>query len=178
MSVLVRPTRWQDIAQLARLETQLFGADAWSEALWWGELAARPRRAYVTAESGEPVIDPATDVATDVAGGDPGERGIVGYAGIDRGGSLADVMTVAVTPRARGAGLGRQLLRSLVALAAGAEALLLEVRADNGAARALYGSEGFEVVSVRRRYYGDVDALVMRRLLTPGDKDTDEGGRS
>lgn len=170
MSVLVRPTRWQDIAQLARLEAQLFGADAWSEASWWGELAARPRRAYVTAESGDPAVAE--------AGRDAGGSRIVGYAGVDRGGSLADVMTVAVTPQARGAGLGRRLLRALVALAAGAEALMLEVRADNGAARALYGSEGFEVVSVRRRYYGDVDAVVMRRLLAPGHGGSDEGGRS
>ena len=54
----------------------------------------------------------------------------------------------------------------------GCEALLLEVRADNDAARNLYERNGFEVISVRRRYYqpGDVDALVMRRLLTDGDR--------
>lgn len=110
-----------------------------------GELAARPRRAYVTA------TDP--------------EGGVIGYAGVDRGGTLADVMTIAVTPAARGLGLGRRLLHRLVELAGPAQALMLEVRADNAAARALYDSEGFEVVTVRRRYYGEVDALVMRRLL-------------
>ena len=49
----------------------------------------------------------------------------------------------------------------------GAGALLLEVRADNEAARRLYGTSGFEVISVRRRYYqpGDIDALVMRKHL-------------
>ena len=46
--------------------------------------------------------------------------------------------------------------------------LMLEVRADNNPARKLYDSNGFEVLTVRRRYYqpGDVDALVMRRVLT------------
>jgi ribosomal-protein-alanine N-acetyltransferase len=45
---------------------------------------------------------------------------------------------------------------------------MLEVRADNEPARKLYDSNGFEVLTVRRRYYqpGDVDALVMRRRLT------------
>jgi ribosomal-protein-alanine N-acetyltransferase len=45
---------------------------------------------------------------------------------------------------------------------------MLEVRADNVAARNLYDRNGFDVLSARRRYYqpGDVDALVMRRLLT------------
>ena len=53
----------------------------------------------------------------------------------------------------------------------GVEAVLLEVRADNDAASRLYDRAGFEVISVRRRYYqpGDVDALVMRLLLTKGD---------
>ena len=45
MSVL-RELTWRDIPRLADLETQLFADDAWSEATWWSELAARPRRAY------------------------------------------------------------------------------------------------------------------------------------
>ncbi len=65
------------------------------------------------------------------------------------------------------------LLAELVrrATAHGVEAVLLEVRADNDAARRLYDRAGFEVISVRRRYYqpGDVDALVMRLLVTKGD---------
>jgi ribosomal-protein-alanine N-acetyltransferase len=44
---------------------------------------------------------------------------------------------------------------------------MLEVRADNGPARALYERAGYQVLSTRRRYYqpGDVDAIVMRKLL-------------
>lgn len=149
MTVTIRETRWTDLAELARLETELFGGDAWSEASWWRELAGRPRRAYLTAERP----------------GGPGRPGdIVGYAGLDRGGSVADVMTIAVTPAARGTGLGRRLLAALLDLAGDAEAVMLEVRADNDAARSLYASAGFELVSTRRRYYGDVDALVLRAL--------------
>jgi ribosomal-protein-alanine N-acetyltransferase len=41
---------------------------------------------------------------------------------------------------------------------------MLEVRDDNVAARRLYESRGFELLTTRRRYYqpGDVDAHVMR----------------
>jgi ribosomal-protein-alanine N-acetyltransferase len=44
---------------------------------------------------------------------------------------------------------------------------MLEVRDDNPAARGLYESRGFQVLSTRRRYYqpGDVDAQVMRLAL-------------
>lgn len=96
-------------------------------------------------------------------------RPLAGYAGIDHGGEVADVMTVAVAPHARGRGLGRSLLHEIEQRAAcgGAAYLMLEVRADNTAARALYNSSGYEVLSVRSGYYqpGGLDALVMRKVL-------------
>ncbi|HBO54170.1 MAG TPA: ribosomal-protein-alanine N-acetyltransferase RimI [Janibacter terrae] len=135
--------RWQDLAELAGHEVDLFGTEAWSEASWWGELAGRPRREYLLAEDDE---------------------GIAGYAGLDHGGEVSDLMTIATLPRARGTGLGRRLLEELVerSRAAGAERLLLEVRADNAAARGLYAARGFELLQTRRGYYaGGVDALVL-----------------
>ena len=150
--VTLRELEWTDLATLAALEQELFADDAWSEQTWWAELAGRPRRDYVVA-----VADGA----------------ILGYAGLDVSGDVADVMTVATAPTQQRKGIGRLLLDDLVRRAAvqGCAALLLEVRADNAPARNLYERNGFEVISVRRRYYqpGDVDALVMRRLLTEGD---------
>lgn len=143
---------WTDIEQLAALEARVFPDDAWSEATWWSELAGRPRRDYVVEEQG-------------------GE--VVGYAGVDLGGEVADVMTMAVAPGQQGQGLGRRLLDELVARAAADHAayLMLEVRADNTTARSLYESRGFELLTVRHRYYqpGDVDAHVMRLTLA-GDR--------
>jgi ribosomal-protein-alanine N-acetyltransferase len=140
--------RWTDIGELAGLEAELFPHDAWSEPTWWAELAGRPRRDYVVDEDGQ---------------------GIAGYAGLDLAGEVADVMTIAVAPRAQGRGLGRRLLDHLVerARADGAQWLLLEVRDDNAPARRLYEHAGFEVLTTRRRYYhpGDVDAHVMRLTL-------------
>ncbi|MEI2778691.1 MAG: ribosomal protein S18-alanine N-acetyltransferase [Tetrasphaera sp.] len=150
----VRALCWPDIPAVAAAEAELFPDDAWSPASWWGELAARPRRDYVIA------VDP---------GG-----ALLGYAGADHGGEVSDLMTIAVTSAARGRGLGRLLLAEIEhrARARGAAALLLEVRADNAAALELYRSSGFDVLSTRRRYYqpGDVDAVVMRKLLA------DKGG--
>ncbi len=151
--VTLRELEWTDLTTLAALEQELFADDAWSEQTWWAELAGRPRRDYVVADA---------------------DGTIVGYAGLDVAGDVADVMTVATAPAHQHKGIGRLLLDELVrrAVGHGCEALLLEVRADNDAARNLYDRNGFEVISVRRRYYqpGDVDALVMRRLLTDGDR--------
>jgi ribosomal-protein-alanine N-acetyltransferase len=153
MSAL-REVTWRDIPRLVELETELFADAAWSAESWWAELAGRPRRSYVVLEGGD---------------------GIEGYAGVDLGGDVADVMTLAVVPGWRGRGLGDLLVGELVRRAgkSGAGSVMLEVRADNGPARRLYERHGFEEVSVRRRYYRqpdgpDVDALVMRRRLGGG----------
>ena len=144
----VRELRWTDLPALAALERDLFAHDAWAEPTWWAELAGRPRRDYL--------------VLTDA-------DGVLGYAGLDHGGEVADVMTIAVAPRAQGRGLGRLLLTALEerATARGAGHVMLEVRADNLAAIGLYERSGFTVLSTRRRYYqpGDVDAIVMRKSL-------------
>lgn len=148
LTTTVREVRWQDLEALADLETELFGAEAWTLASWWGELAGRPRREYLLAED---------------------EAGTAGYAGLDHAGDVSDVMTIAVAPRARRTGLGRRLLEELVSRArvAGAERLLLEVRADNVAARGLYAARGFAELQTRRGYYPDgADALVLALDLT------------
>lgn len=148
MTVRVREMEWPDIETLVQLEEQLFEHDAWSARSWWSELAGRPRRNYIVA-------------VTD-------ER-IVGYGGIDCAGSTADVMTIAVAPGEQGNGVGRTLLDHLTTQArrSGAEALLLEVRADNEPARNLYLRAGFEHIRTRRGYYrpDNVDAHIMRAHL-------------
>lgn len=150
----VREASWSDIPALAALDERLFGAQAWSAATWWAEFAGRPRRAYV--------VLAAPSAATASAE-------ISGYAGVDLGGEVADVMTIAVAPDRRGQGHGHRLLAWLVATAAasGAAHLMLEVRADNAAALALYERCGFVRIAHRRRYYqpGDVDAVIMRKDL-------------
>jgi ribosomal-protein-alanine N-acetyltransferase len=144
----LREMTWRDIPALTALEPVLFADDAWSERTWWAELAGRPRRSYVIGEQS----------------GD-----VVGYAGVDCGGEVADVMTIAVAPAAQGQGLGTVLLHWLIAEArrSGAEHLMLEVRADNVVAQRLYSAAGFVILTVRRKYYqpGDVDALIMRMHL-------------
>jgi ribosomal-protein-alanine N-acetyltransferase len=152
--ITLRPLRWLDLDAVLPLEGELFGATAWPAETFWSELA-QPSRCYLAAE-------------------DSGGR-LVGYAGLMATGPEADVQTVAVAPAVQGRGVGGTLVDALVteAAARGATSLLLEVRADNASAIALYRRRRFEQIAVRRRYYqpGDVDALVMRlRPLAPADR--------
>ncbi|MBK1722658.1 ribosomal-protein-alanine N-acetyltransferase [Thiocystis violacea] len=81
------------------------------------------------------------------------------------------VFNLCVHPSWQGKGLGRRMLRHLLALAVKrrAETAFLEVRASNVGARALYASEGFCEIGTRRSYYpshrGREDATVLAREL-------------
>lgn len=171
-----------DLEVVAELESALFGPEAWSATLLAEELAAagRPQadRAYVVVEDrgddrgtaeqaeGESRVDQA-------AAPRPRRGAVLGYAGIwfgDAGGD-ADLLTIATAPAARRRGVATALLRDLIERARrrGCAHVLLEVRASNSAAQALYARHGFEALTVRRRYYTSPqeDALVMRLRLAP-----------
>ncbi len=84
----------------------------------------------------------------------------------------AEILTLAVLPKARRLGLGRRLVEetAVAATQAGAARLFLEVAEDNAPARALYDRAGFSQIGRRKAYYaqGDgsrTDALVMSRNL-------------
>jgi ribosomal-protein-alanine N-acetyltransferase len=84
----------------------------------------------------------------------------------------SELLTIAVRPGERRRGAGRRLLTAVIehAREARAQALFLEVGADNPPARALYEAMGFRVVGRRLAYYrrGEgpaADALIMRLSL-------------
>ena len=134
-------------------EGELFGPEAWTARGYRSELADHRSRAYL--------------VALDA---DAGDR-LVGWGGVLLLGESAEVLTVGVVPDARRLGVGTALLDALEGHARdrGAREMFLEVRVDNDGAIALYEHRGYARIGTRRGYYehGRVDAVVMRRDLTP-----------
>lgn len=90
----------------------------------------------------------------------PGPAGLVLWRRIF---DESEILTIAVLPPWRRAGLGARLLRAAMDSAAreGASTMFLEAAADNHAALALYESNGFTRVGLRKGYYGGVDAVTM-----------------
>jgi [ribosomal protein S18]-alanine N-acetyltransferase len=136
-----------DAQRCADLEAQLFdGDDPWPAAAFNRELASAHNH-YVGARVADTLI---------------------GYAGISRLGRTPpfeyEVHTIGVDSAYQGQGIGRRLLGELLAFAGGG-VVYLEVRTDNEVAIALYHSEGFTQIGVRRRYYrvSGADAYTMRR---------------
>lgn len=136
-----------DLDAIMLLENECFGAEAWSRQTMQDELT-QAHTHYL-------VLQDATSA-------------IVGYAGLSKleSSEQSDIQTIAVNPRARGLGLGKLLMRALLAQALQLKAIecFLEVRADNPVAEGLYRSLGFEQIDLRKNYYrpSGVDAIVMR----------------
>ncbi|MFB2531391.1 GNAT family N-acetyltransferase [Paracoccus sp. p4-l81] len=89
----------------------------------------------------------------------------------------AELLTLAVAPPARRAGIGARLVARFLTASAdkGAATAFLEVAADNPAAIALYLAAGFVDAGQRRGYYRDpaggpaTDARILTRTLRPAD---------
>ena len=94
---------------------------------------------------------------------------IVGFVGYWLVVDEAHISTFAIHPDCRKRGLGGQMLAGMLrdAVARGAVSALLEVRAGNRDAQALYARYAFREVGRRRGYYRDngEDALLMTALM-------------
>lgn len=138
-----------DLDGIMALESRIFVNDAWSRDMMARDMADASCYYLVAFPPDEP-------------------GHIVAYAGLlsPPGAAEGDIQTIAVSEEARGRGLGRTLMLSLIGEARkrGAREVFLEVRADNPGAQRLYRRLGFDELGIRKGYYqpDNVDALVMR----------------
>ncbi|WEV66519.1 MULTISPECIES: GNAT family N-acetyltransferase [unclassified Bifidobacterium] len=160
----------------ARLETELFGSEAWNLDTLRCEMAD-PSRIYLAdiTDSANP-----TDF-TDAA--DPGGSGqdtaarrksprpspsyplMRGYAGMWHADGQAEIMTIGVAKRFQRQGIAGNLLDGLIDYARSCKVrrIKLEVRVDNEPAKRLYHNRGFNDIGLLRHYYQpeDIDAVEM-----------------
>jgi ribosomal-protein-alanine N-acetyltransferase len=135
---LLRPMEPSDLPAAMEIDS-LCLPRSWSEAVWREELES-PFGLYLVLEEG-------------------GE--IFGQIGVRYVPDELHITTLAVHPEHRRRGHARTLVGAAVAAFPGARRVHLEVRPSNAAARALYETLGFATTGLRRRYYGDEDALLM-----------------
>lgn len=133
--VAVEPMRRRHIRSIRQIDKQVYPTP-WSAALYLDELRQRSTRVYRIARSGPRII---------------------GYAGAMLVHDEGHITSVAVDPKAQGAGVAARVLaavhRGMVDL--GAEAMTLEVRASNRRAQELYRRFGYVPAGVRANYYSD-----------------------
>ena len=147
----IRHAEPQDVDDVARLEQECLGEDAWSEGLVREGIRGRlPTVSYLVAEM---------------------EGEVVGHAVTSTVGDIAELQRIAVAEGHRRQGVAARLLAAVVDAERQtlADRLLLEVREDNRGAIAFYAGQGFVEIDRRPRYYSDgTTAVVLCRHIIPG----------
>ena len=151
--IVIRDADRADLADLLRLETEVFASD---------RLSPRSFRRVIDQPS----------AACRVARLD---GLLAGYhlLLLRRGSSVARLYSIAVAPGFRGRGVAVLLMRDAEAAARGrgARSLRLEARVDNAAAIRLYERLGYRLIGRRSGYYADgTDALRYERGLADPEK--------
>ena len=153
LPVSVRPAVPSDLEDVLSIERVSF-SDPWTRDSFESAISLAHTR-FLVAEEGEG--EPGADVR------------VVGYVLALLLAEEGEIADIAVAPDGRRCGVGGLLLDRVIAetSARRLQALYLEVRESNVAARALYGSRGFEMVGTRRGYYRrpTEDALVLKRAF-------------
>jgi [ribosomal protein S18]-alanine N-acetyltransferase len=148
----------QDLDRLVDLEHEAFSAP-WTRKMFQVELEENPFGHLWTAR---------------LASKDGAEREIVGYICFWIVFEELRFMNLAVESRFRRQGVARTLVRRALAFARdrGALRAVLEVRASNDAAQALYEEEGFKRVAIRAKYYPNPveDAVLMALDPLPSER--------
>lgn len=142
MAMILRDMTLRDVPQVARIEASVI-PEAWSEQAIAQTLSREDAVCRVCCEDDR----------------------VIGYytyfAIVDE----ADINNIAVAPDRHRQGIGSMLVADLIQTmhARGLQSAILEVRASNAAAIALYTKFGFVQVGCRKKYYSNTeDALLLR----------------
>ncbi len=147
----IRPLAERDVDRLVEIAAGLEQAPQWARGVYVSLLEDAGRgRIVLIAE-------------------DAGSGSVAGFVVVRRIAPEAELESIAVAREFQRRGLARGLFLALAGELGrqGIEEILLEVRAGNAAALALYRSLGFVEEGRRRGYYGDPveDAVLMRKQL-------------
>ncbi len=182
--IVYKPLDAAHACDVAAMEAQVMGSDAWSEALvadelpradrsWWAAYAAEGPDG--SASGGRAQASQAVDGVCKSASRAEGDGlRLVGYAGGLVVDGQVQILKVGVDPAWRRRGIAGELLGRVAedARALGASRCSLEVRRSNEGAQALYRALGMESLGVRPHYYSDrEDAVIMEGPLPAASRD-------
>lgn len=138
------------LSKIATLESELFD-DGWSQAMIQDSLSQfGASLIYMTDEMGV----------------------LIGYCVYSRIFEMAEILRIGTSQKYQSQGVGRVLMTNIIHQCEqnAVERILLEVRADNIPAIALYHKMGFVQISTRHNYYhtnlGNVDACILQCTLS------------
>jgi len=145
----IRDALKSDIQALLNIENDVFHAEAWSHDVFESEFALLgTTRVYKVIEQNQVII---------------------GYFGLAIVDGIIDITTIAVQSEYQHQGFGTVMMNEIMEISKQYKArkVMLEVKPENVAAISLYQKYGFEVIGLRRNYYGpSKDALTMQKVVS------------
>ena len=94
---------------------------------------------------------------------------LVGFIHISISFDVFDIVNIVVNEKYRNKGVGTSLLDYIINKHKECKKIMLEVRESNINAIEFYTNKGFELVNKRKKYYGNEDALILKRDVNMKD---------
>ena len=88
---------------------------------------------------------------------------LVGFIHLTKSFEIVDIINVVVDSSYRRKGIANELIKYCMNYFADVVSFMLEVNVNNVSAISLYEKNNFKVIHKREKYYGNDDALIMKR---------------
>ena len=89
-----------------------------------------------------------------------------GFIHISKSYETIDIVNIVVDIHKRNKGIGKELVDYVSRLFNDVDNIMLEVKESNIAAINLYKKCGFEEINRRKKYYGNEDAIIMKKVIS------------
>lgn len=144
MSVIITEMKLSDLEKIKDVLTTDFD-DFWNKKVLEEELSSSSSK-YIVAKN---------------------DNEIVGFAGLKIVLDEADIMNIVTRKNYRRQGIGSLLLKNLIMLCenSSTKSIALEVNENNSNAIGLYLKFGFQHIGVRKNYYKNENAIIMKKDL-------------
>lgn len=144
MSVIIEEMKLSDLEKIKDILTTDFD-DFWNKKVLEEELSSSSSK-YIVAKN---------------------DNEIVGFAGLKIVLDEADIMNIVTRKNYRRQGIGSLLLKNLIMLCenSSTKSIALEVNENNSNAIGLYLKFGFQHIGVRKNYYKNENAIIMKKNL-------------
>ncbi len=91
---------------------------------------------------------------------------LLGFIHISKSYETLDIVNIVVDTNKRNIGIGTKLVDYVCCLYDDVDNVMLEVRESNENAIKLYKKCGFEEINRRKKYYGNEDAIIMKKVIS------------
>ena len=94
------------------------------------------------------------------------DNNLIGFIHVSKSYETVDIVNIVVDIDKRNMGIGSKLVDYISHLFDDVDNIMLEVRDSNENAIRLYEKCGFEEINRRKKYYGDEDAIIMKKVIS------------